>query len=362
MVTATTEATVTADNLCITCERPMDLIDPLVQLDKDLKAAARTLKPSEVRYLVDYYYQMQINRIRAALQTAKNSEGGEPNDVLDWVKTNSKKLESNIRVVLNTYTDSTEVGLWLKSIVGIGPVIASGLLAHIDIAKAPTVGHIWRYAGLDPTIPQRQQKGVKSPYNIRLKTLCWKIGESFVKVQNQVIMTDGPLPGEHALIHGDGSDQHMVITARLANTLLGVLPKGYSIKVVDIPDRKTPQYRLHGSIQYYKSCPYAPIMEKRKLLEQAQNEAGNYADQAANKLATTDIGEDTDAYKAYSQGLLPPAHIHSRAKRYAVKIFLSHLHHVMFEIANGSPPPQAPYVIAHLGHVDYMPPPNWPMS
>jgi hypothetical protein len=143
------------DGSCTCCGRPYSLIDPLTKLDKDIRQAARTLDQSHVRWLVDHYYQLQRDRIRSKLQADKAAEGNEPNDVLIWVRGNSAKMESNIRAVLNTYTDSNSVGQWSKTIVGIGPVLAAGLLAHIDIAKAPTVGHIWRFAGLDPTIPQR---------------------------------------------------------------------------------------------------------------------------------------------------------------------------------------------------------------
>ena len=61
------------------------------------------------------------------------------------------------------------------------------------------------------------------------------------------------------------------------------------------------------------------------------------------------IGKDTDAYAAYSQGRLPPAHIHARAKRYAIKLFLAHLHHKMYMEHYGKEPP-LPYAIAHLDH------------
>jgi hypothetical protein len=53
-------------------------------------------------------------------------------------------------------------------------------MAHIDLVKAPTVGHVWRFAGQDPT--SKWGKGQKRPWNASLKVLCWKIGESFVKV------------------------------------------------------------------------------------------------------------------------------------------------------------------------------------
>ena len=95
--------------------------------------------------------------------------------------------------------------------------------------------------------------------------------------------------------------------------------------------------------------------------EQERNELGLFKDQAERKLETTRIGKDTEAFKWYSQGMLPPAHIQSRAKRYAVKLFLAHWHHVAYEDHYGTQPPK-PYVIEHGGHVHYIAPPNWPMQ
>ena len=87
-------------------------------------------------------------------------------------------MEGQIKRALEKYVDNHPVGSWLTSIHGIGPVIAAGLLAHIDIARAPTVGHIWRFAGLDPTT--KWEKKTRRPWNAALKVLTWKAGESFV--------------------------------------------------------------------------------------------------------------------------------------------------------------------------------------
>jgi len=65
------------------------------------------------------------------------------------------------------------------------------------------------------------------------------------------------------------------------------------------------------------------------------------------------IGKATEAYGHYSSGKLPPAHIHARAKRYAVKLFLSHWHHKAYEFHFGKPPP-FPYPIAFLGHAHFI--------
>lgn len=100
---------------------------------------------------------------------------------------------------------------------------------------------------------------------------------------------------------------------------------------------------------------YGKLYDQRKAYEQKKNEAGDYADQAKSILETKTFNKDTEAYKAYIQGKLPPGHIHARAKRYAVKMLLAHLQEVWYEAEFGVKAP-VPYVIEHMGHVDYIPP------
>jgi hypothetical protein len=288
--------------------RPVSLDDPdsaealesLVRLTADLKRAASTLTEGQARYLVDSYYQIQQFRIEAAGQhrAAAAATPAEPSEFTDWIKTNMARLEASIAAALNVYTDTHLPGRWAKSQRGIGAVLAAGLLAHIR-AKSPdgqpyrTVGTLWRYAGLDPT--QKWEKKRRRPWNARLKVICWKLGESFVKQS--------------------GHDE----------------------------------------------CFYGKLYLARKAIEIERNEAGQYAEQAALMLREKDFGEDTIALAAYRSGKLPPAHLHARAKRYAVKLFLSHYHHVLYETEFGEAPPK-PYVIAIEGHADYLAPPGWPMA
>ncbi|HSN22901.1 MAG TPA: transposase, partial [Methylomicrobium sp.] len=143
--------------------------------------ASKLLDLHEVRFLVDAYYQMQDDRKRS---TARERQmGNEPHIVISWLAEQSATLERQLKIVLDLFTDTNPVSIWAKSICGIGPVISAGLLANIDITRCPTVGHIWSFAGLIPGI--KWEKGQKRPYNADFKTLCaFKIGESFVKVQN----------------------------------------------------------------------------------------------------------------------------------------------------------------------------------
>lgn len=265
------------------------IVEAIRKLTKDEKQAAVTLGKDEARFLVDAYYQLQDNRIRSDGQVRSMSKDGEPHATLQWLANMNRTLEESIKAALDAYSNASPVGRWMRSQKGIGPVIAAGFLAHLDITKAETAGAFWSFAGLDPR--KTWEKGQKRPWNADLKVLCWKLGESFVKVSG------------------------------------------------------------------YEDAFYGKLYKERKALEIERNEKGEFADQAAAKLEKFKIGKTTDAYKAYSVGKLPPAHIHARATRFAVKIFLSNLHHIMYVDHHGKEPP-LPYAIGILGHAHMIKPPG----
>jgi hypothetical protein len=313
------------------------------KLSKDLMTATTTLTDREARYLVDSYYQQQDNRMRADGQVRSMSADEEPHLLLEFFGDQARATEDQMRRALDAYSLSRADGRWAREVTGVGPVLAAGLLANIDITKAPTVSHIWRYAGLDPTVEWKDKEKAKAwikqelekpgmnldvmflhyaaakwgrsaetlirmattdhktgeekkltldgaaaalarrPWNASLKTLCWKIGESFVKVKGN------------------------------------------------------------------KNDVYGKLYEQRKAYEQQKNERGEYAEKAALILASKNFSADTKAKEAYLAGRLPDGHLHARAKRWAVKLFLAHLHDVMYREHFKMPPP-APYPIAHQGH------------
>ena len=268
------------------------VIEELDQLTDQVRREASQMGAQEVRFLVDTYYQIQEQRKATANQTRALGEADEPIALLSHFEKLNAYTEKRTKQMLQAYAEAKADASWAMSIRGVGPVIAAGLAAHIDITLAPTAGHIWRFAGLDPTVEWNKKQ--KRPWNAKLKTLCWKVGESFVKVSNR--------------------DDDI----------------------------------------------YGHIYASRKRLEEERNEAGLFADQAEAKLEKYKISQTTEAYTAYSKGKLPPAHIHSRAKRYAVKRFLSHNHHVAYEVEFGKAPPK-PYILTQPNHTHYMGPPNWPM-
>lgn len=128
----------------------------------------------------------------------------------------------------------------------------------------------------------------KPPYNIKLKVLMWKIGESFVKVSNR------------------------------------------------------------GSM-------YGELYKERKEYETRKNENLEYKDQAAKALRVKNYSKNSIAYSYYIKGMLPPAQIAARAKRWTVKIFVEHVFEAMYIYENGELPPMV-FPISRLGHVDYIKP------
>ena len=287
------------------------------RLTRDLVKAAATLSTDEARFLVDSYYQMQQDRQRADSQVRSMKD--EPHSTLSWLGEQSGMLERQIQRALHSYAEAQPVGRWMMSVYGIGPVIAAGLLAHIyigdwcdhchghdeddckarqkdkklklkpheytPVVSCPTAGHIWRYAGLDPTVTWNKKQ--KRPWNASLKTLCWKIGQSFMKFSGQ------------------------------------------------------------------EECVYGHMYRERKEYEIKRNDSGGNKDTAAAILESKKFDKSTEAYKHLMTGKLPPAQIDARARRYAVKMFLSHLHTVWWFIENGELPPK-PFMIEHHGHVHYV--------
>lgn len=152
------------------------------KMGKEVVLEAAKLTNPEARFLVSNYYQAQDMRKRGDMQI-RHLGDKEPTALLQYMANSFAVIEGQIQKALLKYAESTSVGEWCLSHHGIGPVITSGLLAHLDINKAPTVGHFWRFAGLDPTC--KWEKGQKRPYNAELRQICWHLGQCAKRVSGK---------------------------------------------------------------------------------------------------------------------------------------------------------------------------------
>lgn len=202
-------------------------------------------------------------------------------------------LDKNLKQFASMYA----VGVWAQSVCGIGPVFAASLLSLLELKDRKYAGQFWAYAGMTGRYDwDVKQKGKPVKYNPDLKTLCYKIGVSFMKQKDK--------------------------------------PK----------------------------CEYGKLYDKMVEVYEERNEAGGFKELAKLYLSKKKWDPNKRAYKAYSKGKIPPSHIKSMARRYAVKRFLAHLfeafwysEHYFDGLRDKCPDP---YVEEHLGHHKIIHAPN----
>lgn len=318
-------------------ERP-PLPEHISKLDKDLRQAAKIMSDAEARYLVDAYYTIQEDRKRSDNQVRSMTE--EPHGVIKWYADQNRMLENEIKVALDRYSDNHPIGNWARSIKGIGPVIAAGLIAHIDIERAPTVGHIWSYAGLDPN--KKWEKGKIRPWNAQLKVLCYKIGESFCKVSG------GDNPSPYGVWYREQKAKYVAKNeaGEFAERAAQILTEKNWGKTTDAYAWYTG--RWVSDPKYNKDLEIALAAAVQEL-EADPARKGSKGDIKKEALAGL-LKQDKFSVP---RPMLPPAHIDRMAKRWSVKLFLSDLHLFWYWTANKTLPPK-PYVMEHMGHVHYI--------
>ena len=277
-----------------------ELAVPLGQMSKDLRKTAGALSKRDARWLIDEYYTHQDARIRAAHQDRTREEQAEPHSLVGWCHQTSGRFERSMKAALGVFGAEYRVGQWCQAQCGIAQVLSASMLAHFDIRKAVTVGHFWRFAGLDPTSVWGKKQ--KCPWNQRLKAICtYRMGESFVKTQNR-------------------------------------------------------EKSFYGKILIEKKVKLTEANMRGDFKGRSEGELEKWKDNVKMK--------KSGRWEHWEHGRLAPAHIHDMARRWAVKLFLSHLHHVMFQDFYKSDPP-APYIFEHPSgngqdHRHLIQPPLWP--
>lgn len=354
-----------------------EAFDPVAKLQTAARKAAGDLSRDAARSLVDMYYRWQHerismnNQVRAQVQGLDGAEPGESLLVIEHFASQVSTLEKQMVALLGAWAKSRAEGQWALEQVGVGPVIAAGLSAHIDITRAPTVGHIWRFAGLDPTIKWLGKNGAKALLD-QVTDEGWYAafmrddddeGDSYALTDEEIAELNEGL--EQGKRHELTTDQ-MLLVSRLTNRKFGNLvriakdddgritrrsmlaalakrPWNASLKVLC--------WKAGDSFVKVSNNPhafYGVLYRERKLLEVERNNEGLFADQAARTLEEKRI-TDPATRKIYEAGQLPPGRLDLRARRYAVKLFLAHWHEAAYIDHYGEKPP-LPYPIAHLGH------------
>ena len=347
----------------------LGMLEPINKLTKDIKKAGVELKDQEARYLVDLYYQIQEYR-KALANKGRIMGEEEPHEILDWFLANAEHLENQIKTILDIYSKNHMVGKWLQSIVGIGPVLSAGLLAHIDITKCPTAGHIWSFAGLDPDKEWLGKEKARELVNRIMGTKKEVTDEILIAVSKETgrsleyfLRNSYEKTKKKRKVFGEEVTVEEVDDTKPKKRTKESLIKAVSFRPWNA-ELKTLCWKIGQS--FVKVCNnendvYGKIYITRKAYETEKNEEGEYKDRAAKALRGKDFDKSTIAYKCYIEGKIPPGQIQQSAERIATKIFLSHLQYVWYKEKFGKEPPK-PFAIAILGHAHEIKVPNYPIK
>ena len=311
---------------------------------KEIKSPTR----NEIKMLVDLFYQIQ--HIRVALREQIRSIEGSDKDekskkgksskkahimILDYCLKSMMIIENAIKKALDIISDNSEVGRWLKQITGIGPVLAAGLIAYFDVTKSSYATGFISYAG----------------FNDNNRPFIGKVGAE--QIVNEVIGNNKTITDEMVAVIAERTQwKYMYIYDSAYDQKKGKWSKEKIIKTcAKIPynkELKVLMYKVGDSfikVSGKQKSVYGRIFAQKKAEITAENEAGKYAEQAAEYLTKKNYNKEKEAYKAYIVGKLPAGQVNARARRYANKIFLSHLFEEMYRVEYKKVPPRY-YTIA----------------
>lgn len=326
-------------------------------------------------------------------------------------------VEAGYEKVVKAAAPHFPVCQYLVQIPGVGEALASNLYARVQLKDGTnSASSIWSYCGLNDNItPYLGQKGARECVNQAKKVvsddyrkhyghilqdkLCFvKLGkapaevrrmiggEAFQKYQgmtnsekeeikivfaslspkevNDVIdacvcLYDKQHPSNKEISQiGFFSGRHQNKVRSFTKKDSDELTYNSIIKGLSKPPynvkAKTIAYQIIECIIRKGTSEYATLYRKRKEYEVKNNEAGLYAEEAARQLRKKNF-ESENAKKCLLQGKLTPAHIDRRARRYVVKIFLSHYFEILWIEKYGMLPKLAP-VFSDGNHYHYIMP------
>lgn len=347
--------------------REVDINTPFMKLGKDLRAAAHSMGRNDARFLVDYYYTAQDRRIRAAGQHRASEKAGKPHALINWLFKTDTLFENAIKAALGEFAACWRVGQWLQAQYGIGPVLSAAMLANFDISRAKTVGHFWRFAGLDPScvwLGKAKSEALLAKVVGKSKDLTQDMAVAIQKASGQ-----HPTTLMQVFYEGTATKAGRKTGVAALKAKLSRCPYNQELKSLVC-------YKLGETMVKFSTaedkdgnwkCYYGRLFadEKERLIK--ANAAGAFATAAAAEIERCRAEghlakmEDKARMDFWKNGQLCPQHIHERARRYMVKLFLSHVHQVMYEDYYGTAAP-VPYIFEHPNGVDHrhlLVPPFW---
>lgn len=122
----------------------------------------------------------QIRQSHLALQNRQDPE-------TDALLAKLQDLEGYVDGRIATMVMAHPAYPWFSRVKGIGKENIGKVVGLIDITRAPTISALWKFAGYAPVDGHAEKRvaGEKAAFNGRLRTMCWRVGGSLMKVDGK---------------------------------------------------------------------------------------------------------------------------------------------------------------------------------
>jgi len=350
------------------------------RLDVDLRRAARDLTPHELRFIGETFDSRQVARIQSGNRAIALARQDEPNAFVAWLGRQEEGLEKRLEEAMMEATEAHPLGQWMLAQVGVGPRLASRLLAYVDWQNASKPTAVWRFAGLDPTI-------------------TWLGTRRADAAVDDFVREHGLLPGARwtddqiaAFARANGLSPPFIMSGLAAAVDKEPTTTNVAKAAARLPwnaNLKRLCFLLGECFAKFsgnENCYYGQMYRRWRISLWEQNLKVEFADTARDAITTKRVGKSTSKFKwnsgvyssasaaawlaagggrtppapaAPGEGLpmLAPMHIVMRARRKAIKLFLSHGWEMQKDIDGTKPGGWKYYAISHLGHSEHIPPP-----
>jgi len=327
-----------------------------------LTNAAIDMDRKEMRKLVALSFTLDRLKQSTHRKYSHLVDDGLSHTVTAFCVSSIAKLNRQIESTLALTVDQHIPSRWAR-FMGLGPRTAVGLFAHIDVEKVEHISQLASYAGYGSIRGSRQLS-----INRALEIL----------EEARALFMD---PSDEACIKWIAGRVH-----RRYDTFSSCVLRcqGYTSTITWDTLRRALRsrpwnadlhqicwsimFRMHigkANKEHPTSTYYHEMFIKRKQYEMRRNEKKQYKDQAAIALSKGNYLKGSRVYNYYASGMLPPVHLAHRARRWALKLLLSHyLEVAYYDRYKGKKVPAAPYILGLLGEKDgkdrKIQVPSWP--
>jgi hypothetical protein len=145
--------------------------------------------PEYITILARTFFAIQKQRIMATSRIGAQVRQGrlterEAGILIEHVDKKLRDVEAGInKDMAAALKDIPIYKQWFKKVKGVGVIIAGGMIGEItDISRFEHISNLWSWAGvgIHGGVADRLTKGKKATWNPHMKVLCWKLGKSIV--------------------------------------------------------------------------------------------------------------------------------------------------------------------------------------